>query len=172
MGKGKKDMKKIFILLLVIVMAVSLSVTAFAEDNTISYDESKESQTSGLSVTYNVAPTFTVVIPASVTLGNSVTVSAEDVVVEYGNAVTVTLSGTSESDNSFKLRTDEGAVISYAVTKGGVDVTVGDTVLSAIPTSAETSAELTFTEPASYTYAGIYKGTVTFTIAVETVGNN
>ena len=172
MRKGNATMKKLAVLLLALVMATSLSVAAFAADNTISYDENKESQTSGLSVTYNVAPTFTVVIPASVTLGNSVTVSAEDVVVEYGNAVTVTLSGTSESDGSFKLRTDEGAVISYAVTKGGVDVTVGDTVLSAIPTSAETSAELTFVEPASYTYAGIYKGTITFTIAVDTAENN
>ena len=49
---------------------------------------------------------------------------------------------------------------------------VGDTVLSVTPTSAETSAELTFVEPASYTYAGLYKGTVTFTISVDTDGNN
>ena len=125
-----------------------------------------------LTVEYAVAPTYTVTIPASVALDNSVTVSAADVVVEYGKVVNVKLTGTSEDDNTFKLRTDEGAVLSYAVKKGETVVNVGDTVLSVTPTSEETSAELTFVEPASYTYAGLYKGTVTFTIAVEAAGNN
>jgi hypothetical protein len=105
-------------------------------------------------------------------LGNSVTVSAADVVVEYGKAVNVTLSGTSETDNSFMLRTKQGAELSYTVKKGEAAVNVGDTILSVIPGSDKTSAELTFVEPASYTYAGLYEGTVTFTIAVEAAGNN
>ena len=165
-------MKKLVILLLAFIMAASLSVAAFAADNTISYDESKDSQTSGLSVTYDVTPTFTVTIPASVALGNDVTVSTEDVIVEYGKAVNVKLSATSENDDTFKLRTDEGAVISYGVMQNGSEVAVGDTILSVTPTSDETSAELTFVEPASYIYAGLYKGTITFTIAVEPVEND
>ena len=165
-------MKKLLALLLAIAMMATMSVTVFAADNTVNYNGSENSQTSGLNVTYNVAPTFSVTIPSNVTLGNSVTVSAADVVVEYGEAVNVMLSGTSETDNSFMLRTEQGAELSYTVKKGEAAVNVGDTVLSVIPGSDETSAELTFVEPASYTYAGLYKGTVTFTIVVETAGNN
>ena len=88
MGKGNQAMKRLAVLLLALVMAASLSVAAFAADNTVSYDaNNEEGQTSGLSVTYNVEPTFTVTIPASVALGNDVTVSTEDVIVEYGKAV-------------------------------------------------------------------------------------
>ena len=164
-------MKKLLAMILAIALVATMSVTAFAADNTITYN-GNEPQTSGLSVTYQVDPTFTVTIPANVALDNKVTVSTADVVVEYGKAVNVTISGTSEDDDTFKLRTDEGAVISYTVMKGDEEVNVGDTVLSVTPTSAETSAELTFVEPASYTYAGLYKGTVTFTISVDTDGNN
>ena len=165
-------MKKLLALILAVALMATMSVTALAADNTVNYNGSENPQTSGLNVTYNVTPTFSVTIPASVALDNSVTVSADDVVVEYGKVVNVKLTGTSEDDNTFKLRTDEGAVLSYAVKKGETVVNVGDTVLSVTPTSEETSAELTFVEPASYTYAGLYKGTVTFTIAVEAAGNN
>ena len=165
-------MKKLLALILAVALMATMSVTAFAADNTVNYNGSERPQTSGLNVTYNVTPTFSVTIPASVALDSSVTVSAADVIVEYGKAVNVKLSGTSENDNTFKLRTDEGAVLSYTVKKGEAAVNVGDTILSVVPGSDKTSAELTFVEPASYTYAGLYKGTVTFTIAVEAAGNN
>ena len=165
-------MKKLLALLLAIAMMATMSVTVFAADNTVNYNGSETPQTSGLIVTYNVTPTFSVTIPANVALGNSVTVSAANVVVEYGKAVNVKLSGTSETDNSFILRTDQGAELSYTIKKGEAVVNVGDTILSVIPGSDETSTDLTFVEPASYTYAGLYKGTITFTIAVEAVENN
>jgi hypothetical protein len=165
-------MKKLFAMLLAITVMATMSVTAFATDNTVNYNGGENPQTSGMNVTYNVSPTFSVTIPANVALGNSVTVSAADVVVEYGKAVNVKLSGTSETDNSFVLRTEQGAELSYTVKKGEAAVRVGDTILSVIPGSDETTAELTFLEPASYTYAGNYTGSVTFTIAVEAAGNN
>lgn len=165
-------MKKLLALILAVALMATMSVTAFAADNTVNYNGSENPQTSGLKVTYNVTPTFSVTIPANVALGNSVTVSAADVVVEYGEAVNVKLSGTSETDNSFMLRTEQGAELSYTVKKGEAAVNVGDTILSVVPGSDKTSAELTFVEPASYTYAGLYKGTVTFTIAVNPAGNN
>jgi len=160
-------MKKVFALLLAVAMVASLSVTALAADNTIHYNSAQTSQTSGLAVSYNVYPNFSVTIPASVTLGGTVTVSTDKVVVEYGRAVNVKLTGTSETDNAFKLRTQEGAVIDYTVKKGNQQIQVGDTVLSVKPESSETSAQLSFVAPDSITYAGNYTGTVTFTIVVE-----
>ena len=160
-------MKKWILFLLAIALMAALAAPVFAVDNVINYNGSDDPQTSGVAVSYNVAPTFTVTIPANVVLDNKVTISTSNVVVWYGKAVKVKLSGTSESDSTFKLRTDEGAVLDYTVQKGDTPVSVGDTVLSVDPTSTETSVELTFVKPETYTYAGLYKGTVTFSIVVE-----
>ena len=160
-------MKKWIALTLAIALMATLTVPVFAEDNVVNYNGTDDAQTSGVAVSYNVEPTFVVTIPASVVLDSKVTISASNVVVRYGKAVKVKLSGTSESDGSFKLRTVEGAVLDYTVQKGDALVNVGDTVLSVDPTSTETSVELTFVKPASYIYAGLYEGTVTFTIVVE-----
>lgn len=160
-------MKKIFTLFLVVILMVSLSVTALAADNTVNYDSNQTTQTSGLNVTYNVQPNFTVTIPANVTLGDNVTVSSDKVVVEYGKAVKVKLTGTGEADNTFKLKTAEGAVLEYTVKMGDTVVNVGDTVLTVAPDSTATSAQLSFVMPTNVTYAGNYTGTIRFSIVVE-----
>ena len=121
-----------------------------------------------ITVSYNVAPTYTVTIPASVTLGDTVTVSAENVVVEKGKQVEVKLSGTSGTDNAFMLKTAEGAEILYGVTNSENAVNVGDVVLTVNPDDgASGSAALRFVAPSKLTYAGTYTGTVTFTVSVE-----
>ena len=61
-------MKKIVSLLLVVVMMATMSVTALAAD----YDTAGEK---GMTVTYNVAPTYTVTIPADVTIDGNAIVS-------------------------------------------------------------------------------------------------
>lgn len=160
-------MKKWIALTLAIVLMAALTVPVFAEDNVLSYDEKNNTQTSGVAVSYNVDPTFLVTIPASVVLDNQVTISVSDVVLLYGESVNVKIGGTSETDNSFRLRTKEGAVLDYTVLKGNTTVRVGDTVLTVDPTSTETSVKLTFVKPETYIYAGLYEGTVTFTIVVE-----
>ena len=160
-------MNKLIALVLAIVLMTSLSATAFAADNTINYNSSQLSQSSGLNVTYNVQPNFTVTIPPTVGLGSSVTVSTADVVVEYGKAVKVRLAETSAGDNAFVLTTPEGASISYTVKKGNTNVQVGDVILTATPTSTDTSVTLDFVAPKNITYAGNYTGTITFSIAVE-----
>lgn len=116
-----------------------------------------------MTVSYDVDPTYTVTIPASVTLGDTVTVSAENVVVEKGKQVEVKLSG-----DAFKLTSGENAEINYTVTKDGAAVGVSDTVLTVNPVDgASGSATLSFVAPSKLTYAGTYTGTVTFTVSVE-----
>lgn len=127
-----------------------------------------------VTVEYVAAPTYTVTIPATVELGQTATISAEDVIVEKGKEVVVKLSGTGESDNAFKLRTQQGAAVAYTVKNGSQAVAVGGTVLTVNPGSAHSgSTALSFVAPAdeSILYAGAYTGTVTFTVSVETVTN-
>ena len=156
-------MKKLFALLLAITMMATLSVTAFAAD----YDTTGDK---GMTVTYSVAPAYTVTIPETVTIGadgTEKTVSAEGVVVEKGQYVSVTLA----ADNNFTVTSGEGATLTYTVTKGGQPVAAGDEILAVNPADGKTgSATVTFAiDESDIKYAGTYTGYATFTIAVKDV---
>ena len=117
-------------------------------------------------VTYSVAPAYTVTIPTDVTIdGNSTTISAEDVVVEKGQYVSVILA----ENNDFTVKTAEGAELAYTVTANGEDVAPGDELLAVNPAdSAAGTATITFDiDESDIKYAGTYTGTATFTIAVK-----
>ena len=116
-------------------------------------------------VTYQVDPTFTVTIPATVALGETATIKAENVVVAKGKQVEVTLTNA----NGFKVTTQQGAELSYTVTKDETAVNVGDTVLTVNPDNGKTGeTTLTFSNPTETAkFAGDYTGTITFTVAVK-----
>ncbi len=119
-------------------------------------------------VTYSVAPAYTVTIPTDVTIdGNSTTISAEDVVVEKGKYVSVSLA----ADNDFTVATAEGAELSYTVTANGENVAAGGEILSVNPADGKTgTATLTFDiDETKIQYAGTYTGSATFTISVKDV---
>lgn len=118
-------------------------------------------------VKYSVEPTYIVNIPATVTLGSTSTISSEDVVVEKGKQVEITLASTSEDDNSFKLKSAEGAEIEYTIENNGSAVSLNDKVLIVNPDSSSTGdSALSFVAPSDVTYSGSYTGTVTFNVAV------
>ena len=117
-------------------------------------------------VTYSVNPGYTVTIPTDVTIdGNSTTISAEGVVVEKGQYVSVTLA----ADNNFTVKTTEGAELTYTVTANGENVAPGGEILAVNPAdSAAGTANITFAiDETKIQYAGTYTGTATFTIAVK-----
>ena len=152
-------MKKLFALILTVAMLATLSVTAFA-----AVDQDSQDPNGAMNVTYSVAPTFTVTIPASVTLGEDATISAENVVVPKGKQVEVSIADA----NGFKATTPEGAEITYTVKNGEDAVAEGETVLAVNPKDGKTgSTTLSFVAPETIQYAGIYTGTVTFTVAVK-----
>ena len=125
------------------------------------------SENDSTNVKYSVEPTYIVSIPATVTLGNTSTISSDGVVVEKGKQVEVTLASTSEDDNSFKLKSAEGAEIEYTIKNNGSAVSLNDKVLIVNPDDASTgSSTLSFVAPSGVTYAGRYTGTVTFNVAV------
>ena len=117
-------------------------------------------------VTYTVAPTFTVTIPATVALGEDATISADNVVVPKGKQVEVSIADA----NGFKATTPEGAEITYTVKNGEDAVAEGETVLAVNPKDGKAgSTTLSFVAPETIQYAGTYTGTVTFTVAVKDV---
>lgn len=156
-------MKKLFALILAITMMATLSVTAFAAD----YDTAGDK---GMNVTYSVNPGYTVTIPETVTIGadgTEKTVSAEGVVVNKGQYVSVTLA----ADNNFTVKTTEGAELTYTVTANGEAVAAGAEVLAVNPKDGKNgTATVTFDiDESAIQYAGTYTGTATFTIAVKDV---
>lgn len=118
---------------------------------------------------YTNAPIYTVTIPATVELDSSVTVSASDVNVVSGSKLVIKLTDA----QGFKLKTDEGAELGYDITKDNTALGAGDAILT-VPGGTENasgSAELQFSAPTTAVrYSGKYKGTVTFTVAVQNGG--
>ena len=128
-----------------------------------------EPETQTTTVTYQVDPTFTVTIPATVALGETATIKAENVVVAKGKQVEVALTNA----NGFTVATPQGAELGYTVKNGETKVNEGDTVLTVNPDNGKTGeTTLTFTTPETVKFAGDYTGTVTFTIAVNPAVNN
>ena len=126
-------------------------------------------ETKSTTVTYEVAPTYTVTIPATVALGETATIKAENVVVAKGKQVEVALTNA----NGFTVATPQGAELGYTVKNGETTVNEGDTVLAVNPDNGKTGeTTLTFTTPETVKFAGDYTGTVAFTIAVNTAENN
>ena len=158
-------MKKLFALILAVVMIATMSTTAFA-----AVDQDSTDPNSSINVTYSVAPAYTVTIPETVTIGaegTSTTVSAADVVVNKGQYVSVTLA----ADNNFTVKTAEGAELTYTVTANGETVAPGGEILAVNPADGKTgTATVTFDiDESTIQYAGTYTGTATFTIAVKDV---
>ena len=154
-------MKKLFALLLAIALMATLSVTAFAADYNTTGNK-------GMNITYSVPEFYYVTIPTDVTIdGNSTTISAEDVVVEKGQYVSVTLA----ENNNFTVKTAEGAELTYTVTANGEAVAAGGEILAVNPADGKTgTATVTFDiDESAIQYAGTYIGTATFTIAVKDV---
>ena len=122
----------------------------------------------GMNVTYTVNPTYTVTIPENVTIGTDgteKTVSAEGVVVKKGQYVSVALA----ADNTFTVKTTEGAELPYTVTANGETLAAGGEVLAVNPKDGKTgTATITFDiDETKIQYAGTYTGTAIFTIAVK-----
>ena len=156
-------MKKLFALILAVALMATMSVTAFAANTTGGSTE----------VTFNVDPTYTVTIPATVELNkvedngvvtyeNDYTLTAQaGVRLKKGEYIEVTVA------SDFEMTTTEGATLAYGITAAGNSVANNGVVAEFATDKAEQTAtiHIAANDP---DFAGEYKDTVTFTLTVKT----
>ena len=166
-------MKKLFALILTVCLLATMSTTAFAAEIG---PEANASQGS-TEVSFNVDPTYTVTIPATVelerqedngtvTYENDYTLTAEaGVRLKKNEYIEVTVT------SDFKMTTTEGATLNYTITAEGTVVATGGVVAEFATDKAaqSTTIHIAANDP---DYAGEYKDTVTFTVAVKVAANN
>ena len=130
-------------------------------------------ETGSTDVSYIVTPSYTVNIPAGVTLDseNSVpaNIEASNVIIESGKKIKVSLTGASNTDSgsSFSAKTEKGdSTATYTIGKGEATtgISIGDVVAEF---TADGTQALTFSKAEGATHAGRHTETLTFTIAVE-----
>ena len=160
-------MKKIFALILTVCLLASMSVTAFAANT----------EGGSTEVSFNVDPTYTITIPATVelerqedngivTYENDYTIGANaGVRLKKGEYIEVTVA------SDFKMTTTEGATLDYTITAENAAVATGGVVAEFETDKAaqSTTIHIAANDP---DYAGEYEDTVIFTVAVKVAANN
>ena len=156
-------MKKLFALILAIALMATMSITAFAANTTGGSTE----------VSFNVDPTYTITIPATVELNKVET----EGVVTYENDYTITAEAgvrlkkneyievTVASD--FEMTTTEGATLAYTITAEDAAV-ANNGVVATFGTDKNAQSTTIHIAANDPDYAGEYKDTVTFTLTVKT----
>ena len=161
-------MKKVFAVILTVALLMSLSVTAFAAEIGPGANASQGST----EVKFNVDPTYTVTIPATVELNkvedngtvtyeNDYTITAEaGVRLKKNEYIEVTVA------SDFKMNTAEGATLAYTITAAGNAVANNGVVAEFDTDKLEQTAtiHIAANDP---DYAGNYSDTVTFTLTVK-----
>ena len=156
-------MKKLFALILTVAMLATMSTTAFAANTTGGSTE----------VSFNVDPTYTVTIPATVelerqedngtvTYENDYTIGANaGVRLKKNEYIEVTVA------SDFEMTTTEGATLAYTITAEDAAVANNGVVaeFETDKSAQSTTIHIAANDP---DFAGEYKDTVTFTVAVKT----
>ena len=156
-------MKKLFALILTVCLLASMSVTAFAANT----------EGGSTKISFNVDPTYTVTIPATVelekqedngivTYENDYTITAQaGVRLKKGEYIEVTVA------SNFEMATTEGATLDYTITAENAAVANNGVVAEFATDKAEQTAtiHIAANDP---DYAGEYEDTVTFTLEVKT----
>ena len=150
-------MKKLFAIALALVLVASLSVTAFAANT-----EGGEAD-----ITTSIAPTYTVTIPADVTVAFNATETAFGAIevtasqIHPDKCIKVELTSDGELNNAI----DGTKVIPYEIKDSEGNVFTSATYLTE-GDKTELSIHIT-AEDWNAAYAGDYSDTVTFTVSYE-----
>ena len=156
-------MKKLFAVILAVALMATMSVTAFAANTTGGSTQVK----------FNVDPTYTVTIPATVELNkvedngvvtyeNDYTLTAQaGVRLKKGEYIEVTVA------SDFEMATTEGATLAYAITAGGNTV-ANNGVVAEFDTDKNAQSTTIHIAANDPDFAGEYKDTVTLTLEVKT----
>ena len=156
-------MKKLFALILAVVMIATMSTTAFAAEIGTETNASQGSTT----ITIDIAPTYTVTIPADVNVAFNATetdfgaieVTASQ--IHPNKCIKVELTSDGKLENSI----DATNVIPYVIKDSEGDVFTSATYLTE-GDKTELSIHIT-ADDWNAAYAGEYSDTVTFTVSYE-----
>ncbi len=165
-----------------LTLAGMMTVTAFAEGNTITNEVTLPAD-ADTKVNYLAAPKFTVTIPASVTLGkdnvtDTIKVEGEEAgsapFLQSGSTVTVKLADAKNGFDGTNLtvKANDTAKATYTLLgKGGTAVgkngVVAEFDYDPAKTADDYKQQITFTAPGDYKYAGSYTDRLTFSISVS-----
>jgi len=163
-------MKKIFSLLLVTMLLLSMSVTAFAADITT------DGGSRNVPITYGVSQSFTVVIPGDINIDSSgeyeTQVLAQDVMIPNEHVLNVSISSDTADGADWYLTdiSENGNTINYKIDINGAgdfDVENESVILSLESGELECEVGLTFKIFGDITKAGTYKDILTFNVNVD-----
>ena len=156
-------MKKLIALILTVCLLATMSVTAFAANTT---DGSTE-------ISFNVDPTYTITIPASVELEKK----EDNGVVTYENDYTIgAVAGVRLKNNEyievtvasdFTMETKEYAWLNYEILDANGKKVENNDVVAEFETDKNAQSTTIHIAANDPDYAGEYKDTVTFTVSVE-----
>lgn len=166
-----------------ILLVCSLSMTAFAADESTSIGKGESEQTASTSLSYNVTPDYTVVIPRAVKLSSkdiTMQITATKINAEPNYQVQVKVSGGLTEGKVKLARTNDTSYEIYAPLKLGNSSIDSNTAVAAFKehdtTALPGTGILTFGAPADADgsadiKAGDYTGTLTFQVAYTLVAS-
>lgn len=162
-------MRKLVSLALVLAMVCTMSITAFAEDTSIS-DQSQE-QSATCEVVYDLEPSYCIFIPEVVYAGEEYRFTAQYICLRDTEQIGVYISPLKDNTNIIELSNENGNTLNMSIQR------VTDNVWDA----AEDGLVAVFTKSTESDYcmyidkifdgksrpAGMYSGTFEFTIKIE-----
>ena len=111
----------------------------------------------------SIVPTYFITIPATAEMGGTVTITAEGVSMPSGQSLEITLTDA----DGFKLKNESGDELGFSISKGGVNIDVGDSVLTLGYGDSNGTAELLLSLTDTVRYPGTYTATLTFTVSTK-----
>ena len=155
--------KKTLATLLTLTLLTTAAVPAVA------FGVDKTTDTQNIELTYKVESTFTMTIPADITLTGgtgSSTVGVSDAVIPFGQSLNITIASPNYDTDSFRLKDgDKDNYIKYTIKNGATGISNNDKILSVTSGSATESVTLDY-EAEQAKKAGTYTDQLTFTATV------
>lgn len=162
-------MRKLVSLALVLAMVCTMSVTAFAEDTSIS-DQSQE-QSATCEVVYDLEPSYCIFIPEVVYAGEEYRFTAQYICLRDTEQIGVYISPLKDNTNIIELSNENGNTLNMSVScfANGVRQYLDDGLVAVFTKSTESDYSMYIDKifDGKSRPAGMYSGTFEFTIKIE-----